>query len=345
MLARCGNGCYGKCSVVMNIDELYSKIRNLPSSNELEEVESNTSLLKEKGLKDWANSDGLNSALGKIFPDGQYHVISPASFLVSPSDNGDITGAVEFQRLLKEFIIEDGDIVNPFKMKSSKNTRLLRNKTDSHDVYAIAEYCKMYNPRTWQPDSKEKSEPKNLYRELESCKIELARQNNKLGVFIGNEKLFKIKKTVAHIEGQIKKIEALIEEFVSENKTIPEIANTTATALQAELSELSNFKTARELAAHIGITPQHNVSGKAIYERASISKMGGVILRKILYFPLRAASIHNNYLSDFSLKLRQKSKVNMVAIIAVMSKMVHIIYRVLKGGEEYKEQKNNILAT
>jgi len=54
-------------------------------------------------------------------------------------------------------------VVNPFKIKSFKNAKLLRNKTDSYDAYAIAEYCKLYNPREWKPDSKEKIELRDLY--------------------------------------------------------------------------------------------------------------------------------------------------------------------------------------
>ena len=161
-------------------------------------------------------------------------------------------------------------------------------------------------------------------------------------------KLLEIKEdTIAHIKSQIKKIEALIKKFISSNEaikkqhdlliTIPGIAFTTATALLAELPELSNFKTARELAAHIGVTPQHNISGKSTGKRSSISKIGSGILRKILYFPAVTATVFNKNLSNFALKLRSKGKRKIVAIIAVMRKMVHIIFGVLKSGEEYQE--------
>jgi transposase len=244
-------------------------------------------------------------------------------------------------------------VVNPFKIKSFRNTRLLRNKTDSYDAYAIAEYCKLYNPREWQPDSEEKAELKDLYRTLESYKEDLVRQNNKLEGFIGSYKLLKVKKeTVKHIESQIEKVETLIEEFVSENKstsekramlkTIPGIGNTTAIALLAELPELSNFKTARELAAHIGVTPMHNVSGKSIYKRTSISKIGNGVLRKILYFPSLTAKRHNEYLSDFATKLKNKGKAKMSVVVAVMRKLVHIIYGVLKSGKEYDKDYCNV---
>ena len=64
-------------------------------------------------------------------------------------------------------------IVNPFKIKSFRNTKLLRNKTDSYDAYAIADYCKLYNPRQWKPDSNEKMQLRDLYRALESYKADL----------------------------------------------------------------------------------------------------------------------------------------------------------------------------
>ena len=239
-------------------------------------------------------------------------------------------------------------VVNPFKIKSFRNTKLLRNKTDSYDAYAIADYCKLYNPREWKPDSKEKTELRDLYRALESYKAELTRQNNKLELFIGSEKLLKVKKeTICHINKQIIKIEVLIEEFISANKemdknrnllkTIPGIANITAVALLAELPELDNFKTARELASHIGVTPMHNSSGKSIYKRTSISKIGNSTLRKALYFPAISAKNHSKPLSDFATKLLAKGKAKMSVIIAVMRKLVHIIYGILKSGEIYQD--------
>lgn len=236
-------------------------------------------------------------------------------------------------------------VVNPFKIKSFRSTKLLRNKTDSYDAYAIAEYCELYEPREWHADSKEKAELKDLYRALESYKSELTRERNKLDEeYIRNKKLVKIKKeTISHIEEQIKKV----EEFISNNedmkakceilKTIPGIANTTAVALLAELPEINNYKTARELVAHIGVTPCHNISGKSIYKKSSISKIGSGVLRKILCFPSIVESVRNESLSDFAAKLKTKGKAKMSAIIAVMRKLVHIIYGVLKSGERYKE--------
>ena len=113
-------------------------------------------------------------------------------------------------------------------------------------------------------------------------------------------------------------------------------------ALLAELPELSNYKTARELAAHIGVTPCHNVSGKSIYKKSSISKIGSGALRKILYFPAIVASVRNKSLSNFATKLKNKGKAKMSAIIAVMRKLVHIIYGVLKSGKEYDKDYCNV---
>ena len=120
-------------------------------------------------------------------------------------------------------------------------------------------------------------------------------------------------------------------------KTIPGIANTTAIALLAELPELDNFKTARELASHIGVTPMHNSSGKSIYKRTSISKIGNRILRKALYFPAITAKIHSKPLSDFATKLLAKGKAKMSVIIAVMRKLIHMIYGILKSGKNYQD--------
>ena len=110
----------------------------------------------------------------------------------------------------------------------------------------------------------------------------------------------------------------------------PGIGKTTATAIIAELPEIQEFQDARQMAAFLGLTPSHKTSGSSVRFKSRISKMGSGILRKALYWPAIVAKSHNPILKHFSEKLKRKGKHNMVIIIAVMRKLLHIIYGVLK---------------
>ncbi len=57
----------------------------------------------------------------------------------------------------------------------------------------------------------------------------------------------------------------------------------------------------------------------------------------MLYFPSITAIRYNKRLKEFFIKFTSKGRKKMIGIIEVIRKMVHIIYEVLKNGEEYKE--------
>ena len=111
---------------------------------------------------------------------------------------------------------------------------------------------------------------------------------------------------------------------------VPGIGEGTATAVLAEITKLENFRTARELAAFVGLTPKHRTSGSSVRGRPRTSKMGLKILRKALYLPAITAMRFNPTLKSFAENLRERGKKFKQIICAVMRKLVHIIFGVLK---------------
>ncbi len=59
-------------------------------------------------------------------------------------------------------------------------------------------------------------------------------------------------------------------------------------------------------------------------------KLGSAKLRKAVYFPAIVAKNHNPILKSFAEKLKRKGKHVMVIIGAIMRKLLHIIFAVLK---------------
>ena len=132
-----------------------------------------------------------------------------------------------------------------------------------------------------------------------------------------------------------------LRQKVDNMQTIPGIGKITAVAILAESPNLESFNSARELAAYAGLTPKHRISGTSVRGKTSISKIGSSRLRKALYFPAIVAKTHNPIFKNFTQKLSSKGKPTKVIIVAIMRKLLHIIFGVIK----YKTQFNPNFST
>jgi len=236
----------------------------------------------------------------------------------------------------------DVKVINPTQIRDFARTKLARHKTDKVDARIIAEYGSIFGGRTYTKIKDNVRELKELHRMSLSLKDELVATKNHLE----NQDTFPKfvtdlwKKRAEDLENDIKLVERKMKEIIFADPDlklkfellikVPGIGEGTATAVLAEVTRLENFKTARELAAFIGLTPKHQTSGSSIRGRPRISKMGLKILRKALYLPALTAMRFNPTLKNFAEKLREKGKKFKQVICAIMRKLVHIIFGVLK---------------
>ena len=67
--------------------------------------------------------------------------------------------------------------------------------------------------------------------------------------------------------------------------SIPGIAETTAALLLAEITDIKQYRSARQVAAYAGLVPRERQSGTSVRGRTRLSKIGNARLRRALYFP------------------------------------------------------------
>ena len=236
----------------------------------------------------------------------------------------------------------DVKVINPTQIRDFARAKLARHKTDKVDARIIAEYGSIFGGRSYTKIKENVEELRELYRASLSLKNELVATNNHLE----NKEL--LPKSVADLwrkraedlEKDLRFVEQKMKEIIFADSDlklkfellikVPGIGEGTATAVLAEVTRLENFKTARELAAFIGLTPRHRTSGSSVRGKPRISKMGLKILRKALYLPALTAMRFNPTLKNFAEKLREKGKKFKQIICAIMRKLVHIIFGVLK---------------
>jgi transposase len=112
--------------------------------------------------------------------------------------------------------------------------------------------------------------------------------------------------------------------------SIPGIAQSTAALLLAEIRDIKRYRSARQVAAYAGLVPPERQSGTSPRGHPRLSKIGNSRLRRALYFPAITALRCSPFFQAWAEGLRQRGKSKMSVICAVMRKLVHLAYGVLK---------------
>jgi len=101
------------------------------------------------------------------------------------------------------------------------------------------------------------------------------------------------------------------------------------------LDNLEKFTHVREVVAFIGLAPKETLSGTSIKGKPRLCKIGHVRLRKALYMPALVSIQCNPVMIAFYNRLKGKGKNGKVIVCAIMRKLVHIIFGILKSGKKY----------
>ena len=122
--------------------------------------------------------------------------------------------------------------------------------------------------------------------------------------------------------------------------SIPGVGVLTATAVAATTPDVSNFSSARDYAAWLGLTPkQYSTGGKP--KSGGISKMGNRYIRRLLYLGAMAQiMVRRRSRSPGTDWLSRKlaTKETKVVAIALANRMARTIYALLRDGTSYKPQ-------
>jgi transposase len=240
-------------------------------------------------------------------------------------------------------------VVNPAATKAFAASRLSRTKTDRVDAELIARFCLSQAPPAWTPLPEEVRELQALVRRLESLIEMRVMEENRLSSGITVEAVQEsVEELIAYLTEQIKRTEGLIRKHINNHPTlkrqselldsIPGIAETTAALLLSEITDITQYRSARQVAAYAGLVPRERQSGSSLRGRTRLSKIGNARLRRALYFPAITALRCSPFFQAWAEGLLKRGKSKMSVICAVMRKLVHVAYGVLKSGREFDPQ-------
>lgn len=252
-----------------------------------------------------------------------------------------------YSEALAFYLHEQGhtvSVVNPAQIKAFGQSELLRNKDDRPDAGLIRRFCEKQRPAAWRPPPAHFRELQALTRHLENLLETRQQQINRLEVTNTKEVAKSLRKLVTHLETEIKRTEQQINEHVDRHpdlkqqcqllESIPGIGNRTATRLLAEIENITQYKSARQVAAYAGLTPRNNRSG-TLRGQTRLSKTGNARVRKALFLPAMVAKQHNPVVRSFCQRLARHGKNKMQLVGAAMRKLIHIAFGVLKSGKVF----------
>ena len=160
---------------------------------------------------------------------------------------------------------------------------------------------------------------------------------------------------IENLQNSLKGIESKLREMVDSSDfpekirkrielldNMPGVGFMTAVTLIAEIGDFDMFKSPKAFTAFFGLDPSVNQSGKFTGDRNRISKRGTRFGRRVL-FTVALSSIRttrngdaiNPVLRDYYAK-KCVNKKKKVALVAVMHKLLHYIFAVLRDEKSFE---------
>jgi transposase len=231
-------------------------------------------------------------------------------------------------------------VVNPVRLAGYARSQMRRNKTDKVDSEVAAAFCATQSPELWQPPNETQKQLRRLERHRADLQQTLTQTKNRLAT--AKEPLVRqsLGRLSESVKGEIAQIDEQLDALVAQSPELSEqlslltslksVGKRTALQLMAEMYDLAHYTDASAAAADAGLTPAKHESGESVRRKVKLGKVGKAAVRGALYLPALNAMRHNPLLRTFAQRLRKKGKPEMVIICAVMRKLLHIAYGILK---------------
>lgn len=118
--------------------------------------------------------------------------------------------------------------------------------------------------------------------------------------------------------------------------TIGGIGDLSAMLFTAWIGDVERFQNGKQLKAYFGVDPRVRESGTSIHGRGYIQKRGSSIVRYYLFnCVLTMIRMKRHPIAKFYQRLVDRGKTKMVALVACMSKLVGIMYAMLKSNKPF----------
>ncbi len=246
-------------------------------------------------------------------------------------------------------------VANPRAVRHFATAMMQRSKNDRLDAVVLLEFALRMPFRAWVPPCPAVLHLHALARRLEALKEMQAGEKSRLHAADATEttssalrrdlerSLRSLRRAIARLSAEAVKIidqdpdlKLRFDLLISAHGAI---AQTSAIQILAELALVPPDLDVRQQVAYAGLDPREHSSGTSVHKKVRISKHGNAHLRRALYMPALVAIRRQPNLRAFYQHLRARGKLKMVALVAVMRKLLHAIYGMFKHRQAFDGSK------
>lgn len=241
-------------------------------------------------------------------------------------------------------------ICNPGRAADYSRSQNRLNKTDPLDARSLQRYGERLERTRWfEPDLPEIQQLKALLALLRQLDKDIVRLNNRLEKAsyqpAGNVVMPALKRQLRNLQRELGRTQDAIDQIIADSEALKRDQQLlcSITGIGPKTSQLLlplvhgvPFASARQLAAYLGLTPCHQQSGTSKNVPGRLSGRGDAAIRAAMYMPAMVAMCHDPELRRFYETLRGRGKTGKQAITAIMRKLVHICYGVVKNQVPYR---------
>jgi transposase len=245
-------------------------------------------------------------------------------------------------------------VANPRVIGQFAGATLRRSKTDSIDAHIIVEFALRMDFEAWKPPEPHTFDLRAISRRIEGL-IKMATQDkNRLHAATSFDEMSEVVRNdievnIRHLERRVERLREQARDLISNYPdlesaflhitSVKGIADASAIQILAELSVLPADMDVRQWVAHAGLDPRVSQSGTSVNKPARISRQGNVHMRRALFMPALVAAQHEPHVKAFYEKLLGRGKTKMQANVAVMRKLLHAIFGMLKHDRDFDGEK------
>jgi transposase len=241
-------------------------------------------------------------------------------------------------------------VANPRAVRNFAQALLQRSKSDPVDARVLAEYAARMPFQPWQPPSSAALSVTALARRIPALTESATGEKNRLHALSATGTslpilVSELQRSLRFIAGsqakltrQARKIiagDALLQRRFQLLLSLPGVGETSALQLLGELALLPADAEVRQWVAYAGLDPCECSSGSSLRQRPHISKVGNRHLRHALYMPALTAARHSEAFAAYYGALQARGKCKMVALVAVMRKLLHAAFGMFKHNARF----------
>lgn len=246
-------------------------------------------------------------------------------------------------------------VANPRTTNAFHGAQSQRAKTDAVDARSLAEFAYRMPFVAWVRPPKEALELRFTARFRNQLIVQKTRLTNQLHAFEATDAthewvIAEQKSLIRDVEARIERVEAELERqakaqpvlwrHIQRLMTAPGIGVTTAIQIVSEFMLLDPTMTSKEITAWAGLDPKPRQSGTSVRGNSAISKRGSARMRLTLYMPALTAVRGDNPFRALHQRITKRTGTKMKGIIAVMRKLLTVLWAMYRTETEYIEGKS-----